>query len=143
MADLIWLHEDMLRATHPVFAHAGDDATAIFIWDDAYFDVAGYSLKRRVFLYETICQLPVDIYRGDMMALLGQLAEAAAAQKIYTGTSPNPALQKIMQELSVTHELTQIDDEPFVTLDRTADLKRFFRYWNQARKTAFDVDGAN
>ncbi len=143
MADLIWFHEDMLRATHPVFEHAGEDATAVFIWDDNYFDMAGYSLKRRVFLYETICHLPVDIYRGDTAKRIGQLAETALAQKIVTGSTPNPALQQIMQKLSATHELQQVDDEPFVTLEGPADLKRFFRYWNQARKTAFDINGAN
>ena len=52
-------------------------------------------------------------------------------------------LQQIMQKLSATHELQQVDDEPFVTLEGPADLKRFFRYWNQARKTAFDINGAN
>ena len=33
MSRFIWLHEDCLRATHPVFAHA-PQARAVFIWDD-------------------------------------------------------------------------------------------------------------
>ena len=32
MAGLIWLHEEALRADHPVFA-AGPGATALFCWD--------------------------------------------------------------------------------------------------------------
>ncbi len=143
MSDLIWLHEDMLRATHPVFAQSDKAATAIFIWDDAYFDAAGYSLKRRVFLYETLCQLPVDIYRGDTASCIGQCAQEMGAETILTGTTPNPVLQNIMQKLGATYQLKRIEDEPFVNLDGPADLKRFFRYWNKARKTAFDIDGAN
>ena len=37
MADLIWLHEDALRRTHPVFLAAdferGSDALPIYVWD--------------------------------------------------------------------------------------------------------------
>ena len=31
MADLVWLHEEALRLTHPVFAAGGPDAATIFI----------------------------------------------------------------------------------------------------------------
>ena len=94
MSKLIWLHEDCLRATHNLFAHA-PDAQAVFIWDDAYMSAMHYGLNRRVFIYESLCQLPVEIYAGDTVATLAQLA--ADGQDIITGKTPNPALKAIMR----------------------------------------------
>ena len=36
MNSLIWLHEDSLRDTHPVFNRVDGDCHAFFIWDNAY-----------------------------------------------------------------------------------------------------------
>ena len=53
-----------------------------------------YGLKRRVFIYESLCQLPVEIYAGDTATSLAQLAQDG--QDIITGKTPNPALKAIM-----------------------------------------------
>ena len=54
----IWLHEDMLSTAHPVFEQAdfkNEKPLSFFIWDQEYFKAQNYSLKRLVFLYETLC----------------------------------------------------------------------------------------
>ena len=144
MSRFIWLHEDCLRATHPVFAHA-PQARAVFIWDDAYMDAMHYGLKRRVFIYETLCDLPVEIYAGDTIDTWRALQNMAGASDIITGKTPNPALKAMMPTLREGLQLTTIADAPFVHLDAAKDdagqLRRFFKYWNKAKKNAFLYDG--
>ncbi|CAI8194676.1 MAG: Uncharacterised protein [Alphaproteobacteria bacterium] len=138
MTKLIWLHEDCLRASHNVFSHA-PDAQAVFIWDDAHMAAMHFGLKRRVFIYESLCQLPVEIYVGDTVSALMQLADRG--QEIVTGKSPNSALKNIMQALRETIKVSAIADDPFVQMDSPPDLRRFFKYWNKAKKHAFSYDG--
>jgi hypothetical protein len=138
MSALIWLHEDCLRAGHNLFAHA-PDGRAVFIWDDAHMTAMHYGLKRRVFIYETLCQLPVEIYVGGIAASLAQLA--GDGQDIITGKTPNPALKHIMQTLRQNRKVSAIADAPFVQMDSPPDLRRFFKYWNKAKKHAFSYDG--
>ena len=138
MTKLIWLHEDCLRASHNVFSHA-PDAQAVFIWDDAHMAAMHFGLKRRVFIYESLCQLPVEIYVGDTVSALMQLADRG--QEIVTGKSPNPALKNIMQALRETIKVSAIADDPFVQMDSPPDLRRFYKYWNKAKKHAFSYDG--
>ena len=138
MTKLIWLHEDCLRASHNVFSHA-PDAQAVFIWDDAHMAAMHFGLKRRVFIYESLCQLPVEIYVGDTVSALMRLADRG--QEIVTGKSPNPALKNIMQALRETIKVSAIADDPFVQMDSPPDLRRFYKYWNKAKKHAFSYDG--
>lgn len=135
---LIWLHEDCLRATHNLFSAAAT-AKAVYIWDDAYMDAMHYGLKRRVFIYESLCELPVEIYAGETIATLTALA--TNADEIITGKTPNPALKEIMQSLRTGRKVTAIADDPFVQTDSPPELKRFFKYWNKAKKSAFLCDG--
>ena len=139
MKKLVWLHEDCLNAAHNLFTHA-DNSRAVFVWDDAYMRAMHFGLKRRVFIYESLCELSVDIYSGDMLTVLSEFPTA----EIITGKTPNPALKKIMQNLrQEAHgkKLTAIADAPFVQMDAAPDLRRFFKYWNKAKKHAFLYDG--
>ena len=133
---IIWLHEDALRADHPLFAEAGD-VPAYFIWDDAYMAEMGYGLKRRVFIYETLLELPVEIYAGPMVETLQRLAPG----HIVTGKTPNPVLKNMMDELRAGLKVTTVSDTAFVQIDAQPELKRFFKYWNKAKKKAFLYDG--
>ncbi len=136
MDKLIWLHEDCLRATHNLFA-AAPDTPAVFVWDDAYMSAMHFGLKRRVFIYETLCELQVDIYAGDTARVL----ESFGAAEIVTGKTPNPQLKAVMQELRGGGKVSAIADDPFVRMDSPPELRRFFKYWNKAKKHAFVYDG--
>lgn len=134
---LIWLHDEALRADHPVFA-AAPEARAVFIWDDALFREMHYGFKKLVFIYEALIHLPVDIIAGETVPVLRDLA---AGGVIVTPQTSNPHLAAVMENLSRDHECRRIADEPFVQLSATPDLKRFFRYWNKARKSAMQPHG--
>jgi hypothetical protein len=135
MSDLIWLHEDGLRADHPVFAAAGVNNSAVFIWDDAYLQQMDYGFKRLVFIYETLVELPLTILRGDQFECLTRLAGEAGG-RILAPATPNPRLQQTLERLRRGFEVEMVEDVAFAPLPQEVDLKRFFRYWNKARKVA-------
>lgn len=134
---LILLHQEALRSTHPVFAAAPAETPAVFIWDDAVFQQANYSLKRLVFVYETLCELPVDIILGRTLATVLQLAPSM----LYIPATTNPLLVSLIDSLKKEVPVKIVEDEPFVTFQRKTDFNRFFQYWKKAEKTAFLLDG--
>ena len=135
---LIWLHEDALRVSHPVFSVAAEQSAAVFIWDDKYLQEANYSLKRLVFLYETLCELPIAILCGDTVEILS----AHMASQIYVPASPNPWIHSVCQRLA-GKSITFIDEEPFVNLKTDSDFKRFHQFWNKAEPFAFLHNGGS
>ena len=140
MTDLVWLHEDALRSNHPVFDEAGAGRSTVFVWDDAYLQQMDYSFKRLVFIYETLIELPLSIFRGDLSECLSQLGRQQGG-RILVPATPNPRLQQTIEQLGREFEVVVVADRPFVNLPREPDLRRFFRYWNKARKAAMTSGG--
>jgi len=134
---LIWLHEEALRTTHPVFLSAPAGSRSIFIWDDGYFQKLDYSFKRLVFIYESLCELPVDIVHGDIISVIKEIAPS----QLYVPASNKPHLLSMMNNLKSIANLHIIQDDDFVTIPTTTDLRRFFKYWTAAEKTAFRKNG--
>ncbi len=133
---LIWLHEDALRITHPVFRMAPPDTPVMFIWDDNYLRVADYSFKRLVFLYESLCELSIPIVRGETLGVLSQ----HPSKTVYVPTTPNPWVSGICRKL--THkEVNFVPEEPFAILKRDGEFRRFFHYWSKAERSAFLQNG--
>ena len=130
MSALIWLHEDALRADHPVFKAAGEGAEAVFVWDDAYFLSEGYSLKRLVFIYELLAGLNITCLKGDTAAVLKDYAKG---RKIFVSQTPNPKFNAIISHLDGA---VIVPDTPLVIVPDDVDLKRFFRFWKRAKKSA-------
>ncbi|PZP85939.1 MAG: hypothetical protein DI582_04395 [Azospirillum brasilense] len=130
---LILLHDEALRATHPVFAAAPEGCRAVFAWDDAYFQKAGYSLKRLVFMYETLCELPVDLLHASAWDVVQHLAPG----RLYIPAASNPLLLGMIDTLRPLAPVTIVAEEPFVTIRKPIDARRFFQYWKKAEKTAF------
>ena len=134
---LIWLHEEALRATHPVFRSAPAGSRSIFIWDDGYFQKLDYSFKRLVFIYESLCELPVDILQGDIISVIKEIAPT----QLYVPASNKPHLLSVIDNLKSIANLQIIQDKGFVTIPTATDLRRFFKYWTAAEKTAFRKNG--
>ena len=141
MSELVWLHEDALRADHPAIQAAGDTARVCFIWDEAYLQKMDYGFKRLVFIYETLCELPVSIYKGDTVASLTELVRETGADRIYLPETPNPELLDFVARLKRDFEIKIVSDTPFITISRQPDIKRFFRYWNKVKKLAIQKHG--
>lgn len=135
--DLVWLHEDALRRSHPCVAAAGKHATCVHLWDDAYLQAANYSLKRLVFLYETAAEADVDVLRGDSYLTLLQ----HPAAHVWIPYSPNPFIRTVARRLEEHKQVTLVEDDTFVHLQPSTAHTRFFAYWRQAEKTACLRDG--
>ena len=136
MTALVWLHEDALRQDHPVYTAAGEDVISYFFWDENYLQEMDYGFKRLVFIYETLCELPVNIIHGSTVEGLSKLAENQSCEKIYIPATPNPVLQEIIAELQHRLPVVVVEEIPFVSLTKDLDIKRFFRYWKKAKKLA-------
>lgn len=136
---LIWLHEDALRLSHPIFASAPSHCEAVFIWDDQYLREANYSLKRLVFLYETLCELPLVILYGNTLEIL----KSHEATQLYVPSSPNPWIRSVYEQLPVNKNVILIHEEPFVSLKANTDFRRFYQYWNKVKEFAFMQNGGS
>jgi len=134
---LIWLHEEALRAAHPVFSAAPQGTRAVFVWDDRYLQKLDYSLKRLVFIYETLCELPLDILSGDTIAVFKELSPS----RLFVPASTKPHLITLIDQLTSVAPTQVISDETFVTIRQTQEFKRFFKYWNFAQTTVFQKNG--
>ena len=82
MADLIWLNEDALRRTHPVFAIGGSGAPTVYVWERSYFEACHIGPKRQLFIYETLAELGVEFFEGKPETILPQLAAARGIDRI-------------------------------------------------------------
>ena len=130
---ILWIHGDNLHPNSPVW-QTYPAAPAIWVWDDAYLRRAGFSLKRILFLYECLLALPVDIYRGDVVAELTAFAQRHASRDIVTMGSPSPGFARYCDRLRTADFTLHIyDEEPFVMLPPNPDLRRFSRYWRVAQ----------
>jgi len=139
MADIRWIHDEALRADHPVFRKGGEDCRSVFIWDEAYFKAMHYGFTRLVFVYEALCEMPVDILRGDTVTVLKELAGENG--RIITADTPN---SELLQRIGALRQALPVElsrEEDFVKLHAAPDLRRFFRYWNKARKSAMQYGG--
>jgi len=134
---LICLHEDALRMTHPIFTVAPIGTKAIYVWDDEYLRRANYSLKRLVFVYETLCELPVDIIRGDTGSVLATMTPAM----LYVPATNNPALLAIFAGIKAAVPFNVVDDDAFAVMKRTTEARRFFQYWSKVEQSAFLHNG--
>jgi len=143
MATILWMHDGALRANHPMFEcqpiQSADHVKTVFIWDNDYFAAAEMGLKQLVFIYEALIDLPVEIIEGSTVDVLRQLAGEDGT--IVTASSSDLGLTQIMAALNTSHRLYQVADESFARLDKTPDLRRFFRYWNKAKSSAMQHYG--
>ncbi len=135
--NVIWLHDEALRLSHPVFSAAPSCTKALFIWDDTYLRESDFSLKRLVFICEALCELSCEVIQGKTLSVLQELG----IHTLYVPYSNSPFVKNIILELSKIMQVLVVEDEPFVTLPESSDFKRFFQYWNRAQKTAFMQNG--
>ncbi len=133
---LILLHEEALSINHRVFNVAPKGTKAIYVWDDSYFTQTKYSLKRLVFIYESLCDLPIDIIYGNIIDVVKELAP----QKIFIPATNNFMINDSIDKIKLILNVQLVDDKPFVDINNSIEFRRFFQYWSKAKKTAFSID---
>lgn len=128
---IIWVHEDALRQTHPVFSAAGV-AQAIFVWDNEYFKHQNYTTKRLLFIYECLLEMDVAIITGRTETVLNDMSQGGT---IHTAKTLNPYFKDIIKGLSQASEVCITPDEAFSQIPYDVDMGRFFKFWNKGRKS--------
>ena len=102
------------------------------MFDDEQIEAVGWGLKRILFVYETLLELPVEIHRGAIVETLANLAKTC--EGIVTVDTPDPWLRSRIAEL---RQVAPVEVKPrpvFVELDGTVVLKRFSQYWAKAER---------
>ena len=133
---IIWVHGDCLSSDHPALK-AHPNALAIWVWDETLLEEWKISLKRLVFIYESLLELPVIIRRGDVATEVIAFAKEHGADGVVTAESPSPRFEAICGEIERSLPLEVLPVEPFLNYDGYIDLKRFSRYWRIAAKYVF------
>ncbi len=118
---LLYIHDKALGSNHPIFSRINAETKAVFIWDDAYFKQRGYSLKRLVFIYETLCPMPVDIIYGKTSDVIKTIAPT----KIITSFTADLPIQNIFKDISKQFELEFVYQPSFSQIDDSFEFKRF------------------
>lgn len=136
---IIWVHGDNLNPYSAAF-QAAPGVPAIFVWDDALLEEWQISLKRIVFIYECLLELPVVIRRGDVAEEVVRFAQEHQARRVLTSESPSPRhrllCQTIIKNMPKGSRLEVLHEPAFVDDIERIDLKRFSRYWNAVKKRA-------
>jgi hypothetical protein len=133
--DIVLFHEKALNKNFAGSHHISVETKRLFIWDDQYFKRRGYTLKRLVFIYETLCQMQIEIIQGETLELIHLLSP----DQITTFFTTDLQIKEILTHLSSLYPVKIIKPDPFVIIPDSDDSVRFFQYWNQARKTAFRI----
>lgn len=136
---IVWIHGDCLSSNNPALLVA-PGAPAIFVWDDDLLKDWSISLKRVVFIYECLLDLPVTIRRGNVAQEIARFAEENVASRILVAESPSPRFpvicEEIMSLMPKGSRLEVLRVEPLLDYDGHLDLKRFSRYWRKAKPYA-------
>lgn len=143
MMTVVWVHGDCLSPYNPAIVQ-NPDAPAVFVWDDALLERLEISLKRVVFIYECLLELPVTIRRGDVAVEVSAFAKEHQATRIVTTESPSPRFRQIAKSISLSmpsgSRLEVMKLPPFVAYNGDIDLKRFSRYWSGVKQDALYSD---
>ena len=134
---IIWLHEKALSNDHPVFKDPYQSTRTIYIWDNGYLKKRNYSLKKLVFLYETLCSLPVEIIEGDTLEVL----KSFEVELILIPQTPDSYIKAIVQQLSLSKATLEVPETTFSSFATGKKMGRFFKYWKVAKKKAFLKNG--
>ena len=132
---VIWIHGDCLDP-HSAALRAQPDRPAIWVWDEQLLAKQHLSLKRIVFLYESLLELPVTICRGDVAQEVLRFARQHDANHVVTIGSVSPGFQQIRGQIAAEMPVVTYNKEPFVVIQDKVDLRRFSRYWQQVKHAA-------
>ena len=132
---IVWVHGDGLNPYGPALA-AYPDAKSVWVWDEELLSIYDITLKRLVFLYECLTDLPVQVRRGDVAAEVSDFAEKQGAKVIATTYSPSPRFAELVAKLSKTYEVQVWPEVAFAEFEGEANLSSHKTYWQQTKGSA-------
>jgi deoxyribodipyrimidine photo-lyase len=125
---VVWVHGDSLSPTQ-VALNAYPNSPALYVWDDALLEVYQITLKRLVFLYESLLELPVTVRRGDVAQEVISFARENKATTVATTFSPSPRFEAIKAEVEKHLPVQVWHDTPFIRPEKPLNLTSHAYYW--------------
>jgi len=127
---LVWVNEESLDPRGPALT-AHPEVPAVFVFDEAAIELAGWSIKRLAFIYECLLEIPnIQVYRGSTIDILLSLLKNNGYKTIVTTPVVDPRLKDNINKISKFVPLQPYPIEEFAPIERVRDLRRFSRYWN-------------
>jgi deoxyribodipyrimidine photo-lyase len=133
---LAWLTLDSASATGPAVA-AWPDAPRLFVVDPRWLAAERPSLKRLVFLFECLADVPgIEIVIGDPAALVPARAAALGCDAVVVAATPCPTVRRAAAAIAAALPLHVAAWPRFCDDSRVEDLGRFSRYWQRVSRSA-------
>jgi len=144
-APVLWIHAEALGPSNAAL-RAPPQRPAVFVFDPAAAEEEPWGLKRLVFIYECLLELPVTIRAGDPVTQLLAFVARCGADGVVTTRAVDPRLRAITARLAERVPLAVLEPEPLLPADPEPagvglasatqagepDLRRFSRYWRWA-----------
>jgi deoxyribodipyrimidine photo-lyase len=142
---VLWIHAEALGPANAAL-RAYPQRPAVFVFDPAAAEEEPWGLKRLVFIYECLLELPVTIRAGDPVTELLAFVARCGADGVVTTRAVDPRLRAITARLAERVPLAVLEPEPLLLADPEPagvglasatqagepDLRRFSRYWRWA-----------
>ncbi|MFA6700251.1 MAG: hypothetical protein WCS28_08780 [Thiomicrospira sp.] len=132
MRRVFWLHDACLQ--RPLDLRVGD--RWVYIWDVDYIHQQAWSLKRQVFIYETLCELAqqgCEVYAADTVVGLADLLDEKT--ELVTYAAQDPILQVLINRVCLAWPNLRLQPiAGLLNLEQAPPLKRFFHYWKRVEK---------
>jgi deoxyribodipyrimidine photo-lyase len=133
---LVWLTLDSAADTSPA-ASRFPETPRLFVVDDDWLAAEQPSLKRLVFLFECLAEIPgIEVVAGDPREIVPARAAAQGCDAVAVAESSCPRQRAASDAIAaVIPVLTQAWPR-FCDRSRVRDLGRFSRYWQKAGPSA-------
>jgi deoxyribodipyrimidine photo-lyase len=133
---LVWLTLDSASAIGPAAA-AHPAAPRIFVVDADWLTAERPALKRLVFLWECLADVPgVEIHVGDPRVILAARVAALGCDGIAVADTPCPRVRTAAAAIADTLPIAVCEWPAFCDQSRVTDLGRFSRFWQKVSRSA-------
>ena len=127
---IYWMHDDALVPP------PGPCLRACYVFDTAAIRHHGYGMQRIGFIYESLLELPVEIFRGETVPTIVSLARSSGATRVLAWSTPCPWVAQTAAAIERELTIEWHAPEPFVELQNPVDLRRYSRYWRATSRAA-------
>lgn len=138
---LVWLTLDSASSTSPA-ATAHREAPSLFVMDPAWLAAERPTLKRLVFLFECLAEVPgLSVAWGDPGSIVPAVARDAGCDGVAVAATPCPRVRRAAEAIAGELPVTVHEWPPLCGAARVDDLGRFSRFWSRVRGTAMRPTG--
>lgn len=133
---LVWITLDSASGVSPAVTMF-PESPRLFVVDPAWLAAERPSLKRLVFLWECLADIPeIEIHLGEPVAVLRSRAAELGCDCLAVAETPCPRIRHAVLMLRETLPVYACAWPAFCDRTRVNDLGRFSRYWQKIRRSA-------